>query len=62
VLALTPAAIDIDSGVACVETVKRRRHGLIRQVPLPPDFLPGLNRAFELPIAQRDPQLSTRRL
>ncbi len=62
VLALTPAAIDIDSGVACIETLKRRRPGLIRQVPLPPDLLRALNRAFRLRIAQRDPQLSTRRL
>jgi integrase/recombinase XerD len=62
VLALTPAAIDIDSGVACIETLKRRRRGVIRQVPLPPDLLRGLNHAFKLRIAQRDPQRSTRRL
>ncbi len=62
VLALTPAAIDIDSGVACIETLKRRRRGVIRQVPLPPDLLRGLTRAFKLRIAQWDPQLSTRRL
>jgi integrase/recombinase XerD len=62
VLALTPAAIDIDSGVACIETLKRRRRGVVRQVRLPPDLLRGLNRAFKLRIAQRDPQLSTGRL
>ncbi len=62
VLALTPATIDIDSGVAYIETLKRRRRGVIRQVPLPPDLLRGLNRAFKLRIAQRDAQLSTRRL
>ena len=58
VRALTPAAIDIES----IETLKRRRRGVIRQVPLPPDLLRGLNRAFQLRSAQRDPQLATKRL
>ena len=38
VLALTTAAIDIDSDAACIETLKRRRRGIVRQVPLPPDL------------------------
>jgi len=38
VLALTPAAIDIDSGVACILTLKRRKR-VVRQVPLPPNLL-----------------------
>jgi integrase/recombinase XerD len=32
VLALTPAAIDIDSGVANIETLKRRKRGIVRQM------------------------------
>ena len=39
VLALTPAAIDIESGVASIQTLKRRRQGVIRQVPLPGDLI-----------------------
>lgn len=62
VLALTPAGIDIESGVASIETLKRRRRGIVRQVPLPSELLRDLNRAFKLRIAQRDPQLSTKRL
>ncbi len=62
VLALTPAAIDIESGVASIETLKRRRRGIVRQVPLPPKVLRELDRVFKLRIAQRDPQLATLRL
>jgi integrase/recombinase XerD len=62
VLALTPAAINIDSGVASIQTLKRRKHGIVRQVPLPPKVLHELDRVFELRIAQRDPQLATVRL
>ena len=39
VLALTPAAIDIDSGVVNLETLKRRKRGVVRQLPLPPHLL-----------------------
>jgi integrase/recombinase XerD len=48
VLALTPAAIDIESGVANIETLKRRKRGIVRQVPLPRDTLRDLNRFFKL--------------
>jgi len=58
-LALTPAAIDIESGVANIETLKRRKRGIIRQVPLPPKVLQELNRVFKLRIAYRDPQFAT---
>lgn len=59
--ALTPASIDIDS-VACIQTLKRRKRGIVRQVPLPPSVLHELDRVFRLRIAQRDPQLATLRL
>jgi integrase len=35
ILAVTPAAIDIDSGVANSTTLKRRKLGIVRQVHLP---------------------------
>jgi integrase len=58
VLALTPAAIDIESGVASIETLKRRRRGIVRQVPLPPTALHQLDSVFGLRRRQRDPLAS----
>jgi integrase len=62
VLALTPAAIDIDSGVANIQMLKRRKRGVVRQVPLPPHVLSELNRVFGLRRKQPVPELATRRL
>jgi integrase/recombinase XerD len=62
VLALTAAAIDIDSGTANIETLKRRKRGIVRQVPLPRDMLRDLNRFFNLRILQRDPEPAVERL
>lgn len=62
ILALTPAAIDIDSGVANIMTLKRRKRGLVRQVPLPRLLLGKLNRTFHLRDSQRDPDLANRRI
>ena len=61
-LALTPAAIDIDSGVITLETLKRRRRGFLRQVPVPRPVLRELDREFGLHALQRDAALSTTRL
>jgi integrase/recombinase XerD len=47
VLALTPAAIDIEGGAITIRTLKRRRPGVIRQVPVPPDLLGGLDRLLK---------------
>lgn len=62
VLALAPAAIDIESGVAGIQTLKRRKRGVVRQVPLPSDLLADLDRFFSLAEMQRDPDLSRMRL
>jgi integrase/recombinase XerD len=62
VLALTPAAIDIESGVACITTLKRRRRGIVRQVPLPPELLAELDREFKLCDAQHDHDLANERI
>jgi integrase/recombinase XerD len=62
VLALVPAAIDIQSGVASIQTLKRRGRGIIRQVPLPLDLLDELEAVFGLTMAQRDPELADKRL
>lgn len=58
ILALTPAAIDLEARVVSIVTLKRRKSGIVRQVPLPPDLVADLNRFFRLRIAQRDPQLA----
>jgi integrase/recombinase XerD len=62
ILALTPAAIDLDSGVANITTLKRRKGGIVRQVPLPHSVLVELNRAFHLRRSQRDPDSAYRRI
>jgi integrase/recombinase XerD len=62
VLALTPAALDIDSGVANLETLKRRRRGIVRQVPLPAHVLCDLDRYFGLRHLQRDAGLAAKRI
>jgi integrase/recombinase XerD len=62
VLALTAAAIDIDTGVANIETLKRRKRGVVHQVPLPRDVLNELNRLFRLRVMQSDPNLAAERL
>jgi integrase/recombinase XerD len=62
VLALTPAAIDLESGVANIETLKRRKRGVVRQVPLPRDVLGELSRVFQIRQRQRDPELAAERL
>jgi integrase/recombinase XerD len=62
VLALTSASIDIDGGVVSIETLKRRKRGIVRQVPLPAGVLRELNRVFRLRLVQRDPVLANKRL
>jgi integrase/recombinase XerD len=37
--------------------LKRRKRGIVRQVPLPRDALRELNRFFKLRVMQRDPSL-----
>jgi integrase/recombinase XerD len=61
-LALVPVSIDIESGVVSIVTLKRRKHGLVRQVPLPSWLIADLARVFRLRVAQRDSRLATKRL
>ena len=62
VLALTPSSIDIESGVASIHTLKRRKRGIVRQVPLPPQLLDELDHVFKLRDAQSDSDLATVRI
>lgn len=61
-LALVPAAIDIESGVANITTLKRRKRGVVRQVPLPAELLDDLDHEFRLRDAQRNPALAHDRI
>ncbi len=62
VLALTPAAIDLESCVVNVTTLKRRRRGIVRQVPLPRSVIAELNHVFHLRRRQRDPDSADGRI
>ena len=62
VLALTPTTIDLDIAVANFRTLKRRKAGFIRQVPLPDDLLDDLERSFDLRARQRDGARAHKRL
>lgn len=62
ILALTPAAIDIDSGATNITTLKRRKRGIVRQVPLPHSVICELNHLFHLRRRQRDPEYARRRM
>jgi integrase/recombinase XerD len=53
VLALTPSSFQIESGIVAIETLKRRKH-CVREVPIPPELVAGLNRHFRLSAKQRD--------
>jgi integrase len=62
ILALTPAAIDIDSGTVNITTLKRRKPGIVRQVPIPRGVIGELNHVFHLRRSQRDPDSAYRRI
>ncbi len=62
VLGLTPAAIDIEGGAVAICTLKRRKKGVVRQVPMPPGLLDELDNVFELRAAQCDSERANDRL
>jgi integrase/recombinase XerD len=61
-LAVTADSFDLDSGLVAFETLKRRKRGVIRQVPLPPALLRDCQRVFGLRRRQRDLSRSRKRL
>jgi integrase/recombinase XerD len=63
ILPPAPASIDLDSGVANITTFKRRKRGIVRQVPLLRGALDELNQIFHLRRRrQRDPDSAYRRI
>jgi integrase/recombinase XerD len=47
-LALTAARVDLRAGVLVFESLKKRRKGIYRAVPVPPDFLETLRAVHDL--------------
>ena len=61
-LAITALSFDLETGTVALLTLKRRRKGVIRQVPLPPQIINELSAEFDLPGRLKDPQLAAERL
>ena len=62
VLALTPASIDIESGVAASKRSSGADKALSGRCRCRPTYSEELDRVFDLTAAQRDPQLAAKRL
>lgn len=62
VLALTPERIDEIACTINFETLKRRRRGIVRAVPMPRDLFLYLDSVHKFRSAQRDPVRATVRL
>lgn len=62
VLALTPEQIDDGNVAINFETLKRRKRGIIRAIPVPRKLLAQLNEIHHFREAQRDPVRSRQRL
>jgi integrase/recombinase XerD len=55
VLALTPARIDVEARVVVLESLKKRRRGHFRAIPLPSDLLSEFDTVHDTRSARRDP-------
>lgn len=61
-LAITPLAIDREAGIVALQTLKRRKRRVTRQVPLPPRVIDELTRVFDMPARERNANLAAERL
>ena len=59
VLALTPRQIDTSAGVIIIETLKKRRRGIFRALPVPAELLDELEQVRGICSSQADPQGSS---
>jgi integrase len=59
VLALTPERIDAEAGIVIIESLKKRRRGVFRAVPVPRRFLRHLELIHNLSAARSNPTLRT---
>lgn len=62
ILALTPEHIDIEAGIIIIESLKKRRRGIFRAVPVPTYFLVRLEVVHNLLNARSDSARRTMRI
>jgi integrase/recombinase XerD len=62
ILALTPKRIDIEARLVVFESLKKRRRGVFRPVPMPLELLAELDRIYDIGTARRHPDLAMRRM
>jgi integrase/recombinase XerD len=60
-LSITPQCFQLERCVVAIQTLKRRRF-VVREIPIPPDFVTELDRCFDLRECQRDPERAAERL
>src|ERR1039458_1589605 len=54
-LALTADRVDLDDGVVIIESLKKRRKGIYRAIPVPPAFLDTLTTVHDLRATRSGP-------
>jgi integrase len=57
-LALTAGRVDLSDGLLIFESLKKRRKGVYRAVPVPPAFLARLDRVHQIAAVRLDPDLA----
>lgn len=62
ILALTPSQIDVSARVVVIESLKKRRRGIYRALPIPLKLLTELERVHGISDAQADPARASVRL
>lgn len=62
VLALTPARIDLSADVIIIESLKKRRQGVFRSLPVPTELISRLNTVHSIASAQTDIEQMWQRL
>lgn len=62
VLALAPRQIDFEAGIVVIESLKKRRRGIFRAVPVPAALLEELDRVHHIRAAQLDHKQSGARI
>jgi integrase len=60
VLALTPRAFQVGNSVVAIKTLKRRKP-VVREVPIPPALMRGLDAQFRIGDAQKNEETDRRR-
>jgi len=55
ILALTPSAVDLETAQIALKTLKRRKRGVVRQIPLPHSAIGELEALFKIDKAQLEP-------